>query len=191
MVKAIIFDCFGVLIKDALSELIDPMPDNVKREIHGSLHGRFVGGGEHLHKRLLELLGLTNAEYVKYISENEVKNIELLDFIKQLRKEYKIAMLSNIGKGGIARRFSEDELNTYFDEVVASSDVGLAKPDREIYQLTCDRLGVNFNETIFTDDRQIYIDGAKKLGIKTILFKSNSQFKADLDNIISGSSNRI
>ena len=45
--------------------------------------------------------------------------------------------------------FPIDEL---FEEVVDSSHVGMRKPEREIYELTCSRMGIAPTEAVFIDD---------------------------------------
>lgn len=70
-----------------------------------------------------------------------------------------------------------------FDATVLSCLEGTAKPGRKIYDLTLARLNVPARQTLFIDDKQENIDGAKQAGIQTILFKDVSQLKRDLADI--------
>src|SRR3954464_13120731 len=63
--------------------------------------------------------------------------------------------------------FPIDEL---CEEVVDSSNVGLRKPDREIYELTCERLGVAPEETVFVDDNADNIAAAREFGMVVVHF---------------------
>ncbi|XP_071787394.1 bifunctional epoxide hydrolase 2-like isoform X1 [Asterias amurensis] len=62
-------------------------------------------------------------------------------------------------------------LNIIFDDLVESCRTGLRKPEPEIYDLACKRLGVAPQETIFVDDLGGNLKGANSLGITTVLFK--------------------
>ncbi|MFE2753545.1 HAD-IA family hydrolase [Actinosynnema sp. NPDC059335] len=52
-----------------------------------------------------------------------------------------------------------------FDVVVTSGDVGLAKPDRRIYLLTAERLGLPAHECVFVDDLAVNVRGAAAAGM--------------------------
>src|SRR6185369_3482431 len=99
------------------------------------------------------------------------KDLELLEYIAELRTQYKIGMLSNIGRGGLERRFAPGELDRYFDVVVVSGDIGYAKPEAEAYEITADRLGVRLDECVFTDDREGYCEAARGVGMQAISYQ--------------------
>jgi len=67
----------------------------------------------------------------------------------------------NYGEGGYERAMF-DEL---FDEVVISGEVGLRKPEPEIYLLAAERLKVEPTECVFVDDFKINADGATAVGM--------------------------
>lgn len=56
-----------------------------------------------------------------------------------------------------------------FDATVISHEVGLRKPDRKIYQLALDRLGVEAAATVIVDDMKDNIDAAQALGLTGVL----------------------
>jgi epoxide hydrolase-like predicted phosphatase len=56
------------------------------------------------------------------------------------------------------------------DVVVDSSHVGMRKPERAIYALTCERMGVEPTETIFVDDNADNIEAAAAFGMNTVHF---------------------
>jgi putative hydrolase of the HAD superfamily len=60
-------------------------------------------------------------------------------------------------------------LSDLVDELVLSCEVGMAKPEPQIYEVALHRLGVDPRETVFVDDQQRYCDGAANLGIRTFL----------------------
>lgn len=65
-------------------------------------------------------------------------------------------------------------------DVIVSGEVGLAKPDPEIFRYALDRFGLRAGSTLMIDDTQENLDSAAKMGLGTILFTSADQLRADL-----------
>ncbi len=85
----------------------------------------------------------------------------------------RLAMLSNGVPEIVARIRSDRDLDALFDAQVISFEVGLAKPEPEIYRVTLDRLGTTPAETLFVDDRIENIETARELGIQTAHFSGD------------------
>ena len=67
-------------------------------------------------------------------------------------------------------------LDEIFDVVVDSSEEGIRKPDRRIFELTLDRLGdVPAERAIFLDDAPGNVAAATGLGMRAILVRSNHE----------------
>lgn len=188
MIKAIIFDCFGVLVTDALDTIVSNLRTTdpaVVEQIVSTFTAANKGiiSTETSRRTISGLLGLTMEEYVEKIRQGEVKNHELLGYILELRKQYKVGLLSNIGPQSLEARFSTADQVKYFDAVVASGVVGYAKPEAEAYGITADRLGARFDECVMIDDRQDYIDGATAVGMDGILYTSFADLKMQLASL--------
>ena len=187
--KAIIFDCFGVLLVDKLKILLDEIrQQNPKkgRELTDILvanHRGFLDSNQ-TYALLAEGMGITPAVLKKTLKDAEVKNQALLSYILELRRNYKIGLLSNIGKHSLQKRFTSHELNQYFDAVVVSGEIGHAKPDPEAYQIVAERLGMIPSECLFTDDQKFFCQAAEAVGMKAIVFHGNAQFIAELTRYI-------
>jgi putative hydrolase of the HAD superfamily len=78
--------------------------------------------------------------------------------------------LSNSGPEMMARVRADRSPESRFDVVIVSCEVGLAKPDRRIYELALSRLGVVAGQALFVDDREDNIEGAAQLGLMTLHF---------------------
>lgn len=189
MIKAIIFDCFGVVIADSLKNLIDQMdasnPElatDLRKSLYANHRGRL--SNDEVHTRLAAGLGFSDTDYNAMLKKGEVKNQPLLDYIVALKGRYKTALLSNIGIGSIEKRFTKEELTKYFDTITLSGEVGFIKPEPEIYEITATKLGVRLDECVFTDDRETFCDGAKAVGMKAILFDNFDQFAVDLESFL-------
>jgi 2-haloacid dehalogenase len=76
------------------------------------------------------------------------------------------------------------EFFSWFDEIVVSGKVRIAKPDPRIFELLLECIGRPAQECVFIDDSPRNIAAAQKLGIQTILFHSAGQLKQELSPLI-------
>jgi putative hydrolase of the HAD superfamily len=67
-----------------------------------------------------------------------------------------------------------------FDHVIESSKIGIRKPDRRIYALMCEALGVEPSECIFIDDLGVNLKPAREMGMRTIKAIEERQFLGEL-----------
>jgi HAD superfamily hydrolase (TIGR01509 family) len=189
MIRAIVFDCFGVVISDALEVLTGRLretdPEAARRVsdlVRQSNQG--LADPTESSRQVAAVLGLTYEEYRAQIAAGEIKNTELIAYIRELRQSYKTALLSNIGAGSLKRRFTDAELTELFDVVVASGDIGFTKPAKEAYLITAERLEVPPAECVFVDDRSPYCEGARGVGMQTICYQDFTQFRTELATIL-------
>jgi putative hydrolase of the HAD superfamily len=75
-------------------------------------------------------------------------------------------LLSNSWGG---RDYPIEELKEIFDDVLISGQVGLRKPDPEIYLLAADRIGARAEDCVFVDDFNVNVEGAEAVGMLGIL----------------------
>lgn len=61
--------------------------------------------------------------------------------------------------------YPRPEIDELFAPVVISGEVGIRKPDRAIYDLALQRLGLPAESVIFVDDAQTNVDGAVRAGL--------------------------
>lgn len=90
---------------------------------------------------------------------------------------YRVIVLSNMSKEYIDF-LRKKPVYRHFDEEIISCEVGLVKPEREIYELLLTRYGLRPEETIFIDDRQENVDAAAELGITPFLFDRRNPEKS-------------
>jgi len=64
--------------------------------------------------------------------------------------------------------------------VTVSGEVGLIKPDREIYRLHADTFGLSPSATLFIDDSPKNVEGAKAAGWQAVLFEDADRLRSDL-----------
>jgi epoxide hydrolase-like predicted phosphatase len=67
------------------------------------------------------------------------------------------------------------ELSRLFDIIVSSADVGLTKPDAEIFRLAERRLGASAADLVLVDDVEVNVTTARDLGWQAVWFRDTEQ----------------
>ena len=115
-------------------------------------------------------------------------NDEMIGFLRSLKAErgLRLAMLTNNVREWEPRwRAMIPEIDELFEVVVDSAFVGMRKPERAIYQLTLDRLGLQGDACAFVDDIDINCTAAAELGIRAVRFETTEQTIGDLEALLS------
>lgn len=106
----------------------------------------------------------------------------LVEVIKKLKPNYKIALISNYPPH-LREKLNNQDLTKLFDEIIISSEVGYQKPQPEIFMLLCERLNILPQELVFIDDSKKSLEGAGDIGYTPILYRSNEQLEQDLKEL--------
>ncbi|MFZ1250323.1 MAG: HAD family phosphatase [Candidatus Microsaccharimonas sp.] len=190
MIKAVIFDCFGVLLGNAYKihlaeiEKTDPATAQEIRAINHASDMGILTRGETA-EAISSLFGMETEEFIEEQNQLEVPNQTLLDFIATLKPKYKVGLLSNISsRERLSIRFTEGQLEKAFDTIVASGDEGYVKPEPGIYHIAATRLGVAPSECVMIDDIAEFCEGARAVGMQAIQFVNNEQCITDLTTLI-------
>lgn len=185
MIKAIIFDCFGVLYQGSLEHLMDRCPSENRPQLKdlsiASDYG-YVSRQEYVHSAA-GLLNMAEADIESIIAVSHLRNDAMIDDIKRRRLTHKTALLSNIGQDVMNTLFTQQEFDELFDVVILSSNVGMVKPNTEIYEHTASRLQVQPAECVMVDDLAINVDGAISAGMQGIRYVSYKQYTRDIDKM--------
>lgn len=191
-IKSVIFDWGGVLIEDPRPGLLRfcaeafGVPQHEYAPVHDSFLEKFHIGAiseQEFWQGISEGLGrpVTGIRSFWYEAFRAayIPRPEVFALASSLRENgYKTALLSNTELPAV-RLFHEQNYNM-FDVLVFSCVEGIAKPDREIYEITLNRLGSKAQQTAFIDDRPDYIRGAAEAGLHAILFENIAQLRAKL-----------
>ena len=185
-IKAIIFDCFGVLYLGAHRALEERWPQHAVElnNLSYQLDYGYIEKNEFLQKSG-QIVGET-AEKINNILESEHSlNSPLVSYIERdLKPKYKIAMISNIGRGWLQNMFDDYLLNDVFDVVIQSGDEGVTKPHPQIFELAAERLGVEPNECIMIDDLPENIAGADAASMRGIVYGNLYDLKKELSKLL-------
>jgi HAD superfamily hydrolase (TIGR01509 family) len=99
---------------------------------------------------------------------------ENLALLQRLKADYRLFLLSNTNdihiqavNRALQKVSAEKSLHPYFEKVYFSCEVHLRKPDAAIFELVCHENGLEMSETLFIDDSEQHIIGARALGLHT------------------------
>jgi len=181
--KAIIFDFFGVLSSPVHTawlkkHSLEDAEEQMQKEF---MHPTDLGDitETELFVGISKFDSQTPAEVREEWLELAHINTELVAFITNLRKHYKIALCSNAPTPFLREIMKKNNLESLFDVIVISSEVRLAKPDPAIYELTLERLGIAPEDAVFTDDTPTNVAAALALGITGFVFTTTEQLQSD------------
>ena len=187
-IKTVIFDlgevfvCHNRKFWEIIAKRLDVGIDSLKKEIQK-------------HLGLLDTGKISDTEFWKKVGEGlKVKipeeskkwmweragidfpiNKDVENIVKKLKNYgYKTASISNIEKTTVeyGRR---NGWFKYFDETINSCDVGVLKPDLRIYEIVLQKIKEKAEDCIFIDNKEMFLKGAEKLGMKIILFDNSKQ----------------
>jgi FMN phosphatase YigB (HAD superfamily) len=186
MVKAVIFDCFGVLTTDHWKEFLATLP-KAQVEPARTIIYKYDSSQLDESEFLAEVRALTGRLpiAVERLLDNEVsKNEELLVYIRKIKPFYKIGLLSNIGSNWIRKSFLSSVEQNLFDEMIFSYEVNMAKPDSGIFELAAARLGESPKNCVMVDDSDGHSAAASKTGMTAIVYQDFEQLKRELDPLL-------
>ena len=197
-IESVIFDWGGVLIEDPRPGLLKfcseafgvplddytPVHDSFLEEFHTGSIGEqtfWQGISRGLGRPVPEVRSLWYEAFrAAYVPKPEVFSLAT----SLHENGYKTALLSNTEIPAVG--FFHEQNYNMLDVLVFSCVEGIAKPQREIYEITLNRLGSKAQQTVFIDDRPDYIQGARQAGLHTILFESVAQLKSELTELAVG-----
>lgn len=115
-------------------------------------------------------------------------NVELAAYFASLRPRYQTAILSNSFAGARGKEQEHYHFAEMCDLIIYSHEEGIAKPDLRIFELTCERLGVQPTEIVFLDDVEANVAAAHAFGIQAILFRETKEAIAAIQACLQASS---
>lgn len=182
MYKTIIFDFFGVIHSDPAKRWFDK--HSIERageyaDIFNQLDYGYIDQTE-AYDRLNELSGVPVAEIKQVFGSTDMIDPEVIKIIRNLKSNYKIGILSNSTKPYLKNILDKNNLVQDFDHIIASSDIGIIKPDPQIFHIALDIIGATAEESIFIDDSSTNVAAANELKITSLLFESNEKLTKDL-----------
>ena len=183
--KTIIFDMYGVIIKESKGNFIPYTRNHFPTSEHDQLKKLFfedklftkAGNGEITSDEFLTALGFENPQFhMRNYIENHLTMDEDFYVVAESRKnKYKYALLSNDVSAWSKYITEFYQLNKYFPQKIISADVHCRKPEAKIFEIALERLGVPADECVFIDNSVENLRTANTFGMDTILFNRDNE----------------
>ncbi len=202
VIKCILFDCDGVIItSEKFSDLYQKRYDLSNDEMLPFFEGDFqkcIVGKADLKEIIKSWLpkwkwkgSIEEFLQLWFKSENKIDE-RIVKLITILRKKgIKCCLATN------QEKYRTDYLKTHmgfknlFDHIFSSADIGHKKPKKEFFEFILNEMKNKYNicalEIMYFDNSQRHINSAKKLGIKTHLYKNFKESEPIIKSIIKNS----
>jgi epoxide hydrolase-like predicted phosphatase len=196
-IRAVFFDFGGVIVRTEfqaprqhLAERLGLEYENLFKAVFDSETGKQASTGiireeEHwaaVMRRLHLPASETQAVQDEFFA-GDIIDAALLDFMRGLRKKYKVGLISNAWSG-LRPYIVSKKFEDAFDAMTISAEVGVMKPDARIYQIALEALGVTASESVFLDDFQENVEGARAVGMHSIHFIQPEQALKELKHLL-------
>lgn len=187
MLKAIIFDCDGVIAETEISKF-KHLKKLAEEKGHFGLdekkHLKLLIGkrskdllktvfGEKMSEKLIEELVERRRQDWEDSPEKfviEIKGIRAV--CEKLAGKFILAVASTAMRKTVEATLKHLGLGRYFKAVITGSDVKNVKPDPDVYLKTLEKLGLKSGECLAVEDSETGIAAAKKAGIKVVALRN-------------------
>lgn len=197
-IRAVVFDIGGVLeiTPDlGIPAQWEPRLGLPSGELHRHLAdvwaGSVVGSltEAQMEQAITDRLGLTEPQLAAFMADLwreylGTANTELIDYARGLRPRYRTGIVSNSMVGAREREQAAYGFAGLVDDLVYSHEAGICKPDTRIYMLACTRLNVRPDQTLFLDDKEHYVTGAREAGLHALHYRDNAEAIADIERLL-------
>jgi putative hydrolase of the HAD superfamily len=185
VIKEVIFDCFGVLTQDGWTKFLKLYAtDDSRQELSDLNHSVDAGiiGAESFFNKVSQVTGAEKDEIITILVKSYHPEEEVFKFIKELKKNYKVGLISNISSP-IEDYLPKEYVSGLFDEETLSYQAGVIKPSKKIFEIHLSKTGIEPNEAVFIDDREVNAQGARDAGLHGIWYKNIDQLKVELKSL--------
>ena len=185
MEKVILFDFFGVISSEVSPIFFkryfnDEDAKLIKEEIM-SKGDKGELSEEEIYDLISKRVNITPLKVKEDFKKLIHINNELVSYIKELKKEYKVYLLSNAISSFLRRILKENNLYELFNEVYISSEIKLIKPYKEFFNYVIEKENLDPSLCVMIDDNKKNIEGAINCKLNGIVFTNNKDLKEKLD----------
>jgi putative hydrolase of the HAD superfamily len=138
---------------------------------------------EEFSQQFAPLLGVDPENLVERLFGGVGPDEAMLGAVRRSRAAgVKTGLISNSWGDGLA--YDPALLDELFDAVVISGEVGMHKPEPEIFLLGAERIGVAPDDCVFVDDLRENCAGAEAVGMKAILHRGPEGTLPQLEELL-------
>jgi len=199
-IETILFDVGGVLFTPlndaAVSQRRESLANQLGYESANQMWNRFFTGSEwelaktgrwtdaQMWSALLSPHGITDLRGQQKFLDQLFREVglkaEMRQLILELYGHFKLSILSNASDHLDHILNEKMNIASYFDVIVNSHFIGVAKPERRAYEITLERLGDEPGQILFIDDQLRNIEAAGQLGIHGFVFNGVDGLREEL-----------
>ena len=198
MIKGIVFDLDGVFFLNGTENFIKNVSKkfNVPKEKviqsykkSDEMNKFYKTGkwnGDQYWAWFIKELGIdsTKEELIELLSQGYSINQQALDLCRELRgKGYKTLVCSNNFPERIEILNKKFDFLKDFDTTIFSFEIGILKPNHEIYKTLCRKSRLKPEEVFLADDSENNIESAKEFGIHTVFYSNFEEFVNELKKL--------
>lgn len=110
-------------------------------------------------------------------TDDKVVNPAMAELLEALKPRYRLFALTNVWKEGHPHR---RVLEPWFEAFVQSTEIGTRKPEPSAYLHVLETYGLKPEETLFIDNHEPHVEGARAVGLHALQFTTVEQLKHDL-----------
>jgi len=118
-----------------------------------------------------------------YAAETAQLDARVLDLVERLRRRCAVACLTNT-EVEVGRLNRDRGLYRPFDRAFLSTELGVGKPDRTVFERVLAELRRAPQEAVFTDDNPRYAEAARAAGMHAIHYRDFERFSGDLAKLM-------
>ncbi len=119
-------------------------------------------------------------DFVRHWNAIFTEKKEMVDLALKIKKMVPVTILTNTNPWHLEELRKNHSWVFGFQDVIASCEVRLLKPDPKIYRLALERTNALPEEVFYTDDISENVSAARKLGIQAVQFKDYASFLSRL-----------
>jgi putative hydrolase of the HAD superfamily len=131
-------------------------------------------------------------EFKKFMYAQSKSYPDMIKLVRGLKTQYglQVAAVSNEGRELTMYRIQQFELRSFVDFFVSSCFVHYRKPDEDIYRIALDISQAQAEQVVYIDDREIFVEVARELGITGIIHTGYEATRKSLQGLGLTLSNR-
>ncbi len=110
-------------------------------------------------------------------------SVPMEKMVRSLKGNYRLAAITNTSDLHYRYWLENYPVLGLFEAIFASHELGLCKPDPEIYRLALGKLRVKPEETVFVDDMEENVTAARELGIHSVWFRTAEELQSEFQKL--------
>ncbi len=124
-------------------------------------------------------------EFKQFMYAQSKSYPDMIKLVRELKTQYglQVAAVSNEGRELTMYRIQQFELRSFVDFFVSSCFVHYRKPDEDIYRIALDISQAQAEQVVYIDDREIFVEVARELGITGIIHTGYDTTQKSLEGI--------